>query len=131
MLSKYMPASSLVALVLAVVPASAQTSATAILALHGDAGRGEALYQKCTSCHSIDENDIGPKHRGVLGRRAGTVPDYAYSPALNASSITWSEETLDQWLANPSAMVPGTKMFFRVTDPQTRADIIAYLAEQK
>src|SRR5689334_18037601 len=71
---------------------------------HGDPQHGKDLYQSCTSCHSIDENDIGPKHRGVVGRVAGSVPDYAYSPALKASGIVWSPETLDRWLTNPSAM---------------------------
>ena len=107
------------------------SSSAATPSLHGDAERGKGLYQNCTSCHSIDENDIGPKHRGVVGRKAGTVPDYAYSPALKASGITWDKETLDRWLTNPSALVPGTKMFFFLKDPQQRADIIAYLAELK
>jgi cytochrome c len=97
----------------------------------GDAARGKARYANCTSCHSIDDNDVGPKHRGVVGRKAGTVPDYDYSPALKASGIVWDKANLDRWLTNPSAMVPGAKMFFIVEDPQVRADIIAYLAEQK
>ena len=108
-----------------------QTSATAELSFYGDPERGKALYQNCTSCHSIDENDIGPKHRGVVGRKAGTAPDYAYSAALKTSGIVWDKRSLDRWLTNPSAMVPGTKMFFLLPDPQARADIIAYLAELK
>lgn len=95
----------------------------------GNATHGKALYQSCSSCHSIDENDIGPKHRGVIGRKAGTVPDYSYSKALKASGIVWNAVTLDRWLTNPSAMVPGTKMYFLLADPQDRADVIAYLAE--
>jgi cytochrome c len=97
----------------------------------GNAERGKTLYQSCTSCHSIDENDIGPKHRGVVGRKAGTAPDYAYSAALKSSGIVWDKANLDRWLTNPSAMVPGTKMFFFLKNPQDRADIIAYLAELK
>jgi cytochrome c len=93
----------------------------------GDAAHGKVLYQGCAACHSIDDNDLGPKHRGVVGRRAGTVADYVYSPALKNSGITWSKETLDKWLINPSDMVPGTKMFFKIDDPQSRADLIAYL----
>lgn len=108
-----------------------QITATAESSFHGDPERGKALYQNCTSCHSIDENDIGPKHRGVVGRKAGTAPDYAYSAALKASGIVWDKVTLDRWLTNPSAMVPGTKMYFLLPDPQVRADIIAYLAELK
>ncbi len=99
-------------------------------AIEGDPVHGKKLYANCTGCHSIDENDVGPKHRGVVGRKAGTVPDYDYSPALKASGIIWNKETLDRWLTNPSAMVPGTKMFFVLEDPKARADIIAYLSLQ-
>lgn len=114
------------------VAAVSKASSSAVSAsLHGDAQRGKVLYQNCTSCHSIDENDVGPKHRGVVGRKAGTAPDYAYSPALKASGIVWDASTLDRWLTNPSALVPGTKMFFLLKEPQDRADIIAYLAELK
>jgi cytochrome c len=97
----------------------------------GDAARGQALYQACSACHSVDENDLGPKHRGVVGRVAGSVPDYAYSAALKNSGITWDAPTLDRWLTNPSELVPGTKMYFRIDDAQHRADIIAYLATLK
>ena len=99
--------------------------------LDGHATNGKTLYQACAACHSIDDNDIGPRHRGVLGRRAGSVADYSYSAALKQSGITWNETTLDRWLTNPSAFVPGTKMFFKIDDAQSRADIIAYLKEQK
>jgi cytochrome c len=97
----------------------------------GDATRGKALYQACSGCHSLDDNDIGPKHRGVVGRQAGTVADYAYSPALKASGLTWDPANLDRWLTNPQALVPGTEMYFLLADPQSRADIIAYLVQQK
>jgi len=97
----------------------------------GDASHGKMLYQGCAACHSIDENDIGPRHRGVVGRAAASLPDYAYSAALKRSGLTWDEITLDRWLTNPSALVPGTKMFFKIDDAQSRADIIAYLEEQK
>lgn len=97
--------------------------------LNGDPVHGKELYQGCQACHSVDENDLGPRHRGVVGRRAGSVEDYSYSPALKNSGLTWNELMLDRWLTNPSALVPGTKMFFKVDDPQARADIIAYLKE--
>jgi cytochrome c len=98
-------------------------------ALNGDPAHGKTLYQGCQACHSVDDNDLGPRHRGVVGRRAGSVPDYSYSPALKNSGLTWDESTLDRWLTNPSALVPGTKMFFKIDDAQARADIIAYLNE--
>ena len=97
----------------------------------GDPEKGEALYERsCTGCHSLDANRVGPAHRGVFGRKAGTAPDYAYSPAMKSSSVVWDEETLDRWLTNPQSVVPGTKMAFRVSDAQTRADIIAYLKKE-
>ena len=66
-----------------------------------------------------------------VGRAAGSVPDYAYSNALKSSGLTWDEVMLDRWLTNPSALIPGTKMFFKIDDAQSRADIIAYLKELK
>jgi cytochrome c len=97
----------------------------------GDAAHGKVLYAACAACHSIDENDLGPKHRGVVGRRAGSIEDYPYSAALKQSGLTWDEAALDRWLINPSALVPGTKMFFKIDDAQSRADLIAYLKELK
>jgi len=108
----------------------AAASLAAMNNLVGDPARGKISYQACEACHSIDENDLGPRHRGVVGRRAGSVGDYAYSAALKNSGLTWDEATLDRWLINPSAMVPGTKMFFQIGDAQTRADIIAFLKGQ-
>ena len=66
----------------------------------------------------------------MFGRKAGSVPAYAYSAALKASGIVWNESTLDRWLADPQAMVPGTKMTFSVDDAQDRADVIAFLKER-
>jgi cytochrome c len=116
------------ALTLSATPVLAEEAAPPAV---GDAARGQALYQACTSCHSIDENDIGPRHRGVLGRPAGSLPDYAYSPALKASGLVWNPANLDRWLTNPQALVPGTKMYFSLPNSQSRADIIAYLAQLK
>jgi cytochrome c len=97
----------------------------------GDANRGETLYQEtCHACHSIDHNSIGPKHRGVFGRSAGAVPDYAYSPALKNSHITWNEQTLNKWLEDSQALVPDNKMYFPVDDAQERADLIAFLRQK-
>ena len=98
--------------------------------LAGDPTHGKIVYQGCQGCHSLDEDDIGPRHRAVVGRAAGTVPGYAYSPALKSSRIVWDRDTLDRWLTNPQALVPGAKMFFMLPNAQDRADVIAYLAEQ-
>ncbi len=91
---------------------------------------GETLYEGCQDCHSLDKNDVGPRHRGVFGRKAGTVPDYDYSQGLKSSGIVWDEVTLDKWLANPQAFVPGAKMFYHLADRQDRADVIAFLREK-
>lgn len=100
------------------------------VAVQGDAAAGMRLYQSCMGCHSLDENEIGPRHRGVVGRRAGSVLGYAYSPALRGSGIVWTAQNLDRWLAGPQKFVPGAKMYFSVAKPKDRADIIAYLAQQ-
>jgi len=98
--------------------------------LTGDAARGEQIYQACEDCHSLDKNDVGPRHRGVYGRRAGSLADYDYSDALKSANIVWNEETLDKWLTNPQAVAPGSKMVFHLESPQDRADVIAYLKER-
>ena len=116
------------ALALAVTP-EAQADPPATTA--GDPVRGKIVYQVCMGCHSLDEDDVGPRHRGVVGRVAGTVSGYAYSPALRASGITWDAATLDRWLSNPQALVPGAKMFFVLPSAEDRADVIAYLRELK
>ena len=96
----------------------------------GDASHGEELYQGCQDCHSFDTNDVGPKHRGVFGRKAGSIPDYGYSAALKNSGVTWTADTLDQWLSNPQKFVPGSKMFYHLDNAKDRADVIEYLKER-
>ncbi|HZZ61966.1 MAG TPA: c-type cytochrome [Roseiarcus sp.] len=98
--------------------------------LAGDAARGEQIYEACQDCHSLDKNDVGPRHRGVFGRKAGSLPDYDYSEALKSSNIVWNTDTLDKWLTDPQALVPGAKMFFHLAKPQDRADVIAFLRER-
>ena len=98
--------------------------------LAGDAARGETLYEACQDCHSLDKNDVGPRHRGVFGRKAASLSDYDYSDALKSANIVWNEETLDKWLTDPQAVAPGAKMFFHLDNPQDRADVIAYLKER-
>ena len=94
----------------------------------GDATHGQQIYEsRCIACHSPDANRVGPMHRGVFGRKAGSLPDYNYSKALKGAGFVWNDETLDKWLTNPQAFVPGQKMNFKVTKPEDRADLIAYL----
>jgi cytochrome c len=96
----------------------------------GDVAHGEQLYQGCQDCHSMDTNDVGPMHKGVFGRKAGSVPDYSYSAALKDSGIVWTESNLDKWLAGPQDFVPGSKMFYHLDNAQDRADVIEYLKER-
>ena len=93
-----------------------------------DAVRGQDLYEsRCGACHSIDANRVGPAHKGVVGRKAGSVADYDYSPALKASEIVWTEQTLERWLSDPEKTIPGQKMNYSVLDEQDRLDVVAYL----
>ncbi|MEH6411241.1 MAG: c-type cytochrome [Hyphomonas sp.] len=96
--------------------------------LTADAERGRKLYMaQCGACHSLDQNRVGPRHRGIVGRKAGSVPDFRYSPALQKLDLVWNADTLDTWLQNPSAVAPGTSMGFRVRKPEDRAAIVSFL----
>lgn len=98
----------------------------------GDAQRGLAFYQSnCTACHAVDANKIGPAHRGVLGRRVGSLPGYTYSEELARSRLRWTPQTLNAWLEDPEGLVPGQRMGFQVGEAQQRADLIAYLSSLK
>ena len=98
----------------------------------GDALRGAALYQSsCTACHAIDSNKVGPAHRGVVGRRVGSLPGYRYSDELASSRLRWTPQTLNLWLEDPEELVAGQRMGFKVDSAQERADLIAYLATLK
>ena len=93
----------------------------------GDAARGKTIYESCMACHSLDKNAVGPMHHGVFGRKAGTVAGYDYSLALKKAGLVWDGGTLDKWLIDPQALVPGTKMIFKLPDANERADVIEFL----
>ena len=106
----------------------ASTSAVA----GGDAVRGQQVYEmRCGGCHSVETDRVGPRHAGLIGRRAGAVPGFAYSPALASSKLVWNASTLDRWLTNPEALVPGQRMGYSLSDAAQRADVIAYLSTLK
>lgn len=96
---------------------------------------GEALYkQRCMMCHTHTpdgRNGVGPGLYGVTGRAAASTPGFSYSPALKASKLVWTPQTLDQFLAAPGKMVPGTRMVIAVPDAKQRKDIVEYLASSK
>ncbi len=115
------PAGPLLAAALALAGPAAALAA-------GDAERGAALYEaRCGACHSLDAHRVGPLHRGVFGRRAGSAPGYEYSPALKGAHLVWSAASLDAWLKNPEALVPGQRMGYSVADASDRIDLIAFL----
>jgi cytochrome c len=95
-----------------------------------DAKAGEAIYSRCLACHALAYDRTGPRHCGLLGRRAGSVEGFEYSEAMRRSKIVWNEKTLDRFLANPPNAVPGTAMGYAgITDRKERADLIAYLKQ--
>lgn len=98
----------------------------------GDATKGQTDFITCKTCHDPVVNKIGPHLDGVVGRKAGSVADFSYTPANKNSGITWTPEKLFQYLEAPQRVVPGTKMTFAgFPDPQKRADVIEYLKTLK
>ena len=96
----------------------------------GDAARGEKLFEQCHACHSIERgaNEVGPTLFGMFDRKAGALDDFRYSPALKRSGITWTAQTLDEFVADPQKKVPGNRMpYAGMSDARERADLIAYL----
>ena len=98
-----------------------------------DPVNGAVIFKKCASCHSVDpggKSGLGPNLRGVVGRRAGMVAGFNYSPAMKASGQVWNDKNLAHFLAGPRQAVPGTKMIFiGLPKPQDQADVIAYLKQ--
>ena len=98
-----------------------------------DAAAGEKVFAKCKACHQIGEgakDAVGPVLNGIVGRKAGTYPGYSYSEANKNSGLTWDEATLKEYLKNPRAKVPGTKMIFPgLPKDEDIANVIAYLKQ--
>ncbi|WP_155800029.1 c-type cytochrome [Porphyrobacter sp. AAP82] len=99
----------------------------------GDAAAGEKVFAACRTCHVFDDgvNRVGPSLHKIVGRKSGSVAGFAYSDANKNSGITWTPQVLFEYLKDPKAYVPGTKMNFPgVKDDQKRADLVAYLEAQ-
>ena len=91
---------------------------------------GEQIYARCAACHALAYDRVGPHHCGLLGRRAGSVPGLAYSPAMKNAGFIWDEKTLDRFLAQPMKVLPGTAMTYAgIPDAKERSDLIAYLKQ--
>ena len=114
---------------LAILPSTEQETQSA-LDHPGDAVHGKLVFEhRCTGCHAMDANREGPQLRTVYGRKAGSVARFEYSASLLRSGLTWTPATLDQWLADPDAMVPGNNMSFATPKTEDRRDLIAYLQQ--
>ena len=113
--------------------ASVALAASAGNALAGDAAAGEKIFAKCKACHQVGEtakNGVGPVMNGLFGRKAGTVEGYNYSAANKDSGLTWDEATFREYIKNPKAKIPGTKMVFAgLTNEKEVDDIVAYLKQ--
>ena len=93
-----------------------------------------AAFAQCLACHTITpgKNGFGPSLAGIAGRKAASLPGYAYSEALKKSGISWNAATLDRWLTSPQKMVPGTRMpFAGIADPARRKQLVDYLLTLK
>lgn len=96
-----------------------------------DVEKGKAVFEQCAACHSLDGTGDydGPTLKGVIGRRAGSLEDYRYSAAMKRSDVVWDAATIDKYVADPQAFIPGNRMAFAgISDKTQREDLIAFLA---
>jgi cytochrome c len=110
--------------------APAAPAAVTFASLTGDAAKGEKVFGQCKTCHVAEKgvNRVGPSLFGLVGRTAGSIEGFKYSPANKNSGIVWTEEKLFEYLESPQKVVKGTYMAFAgLKNPQDRADVIAYL----
>jgi cytochrome c len=118
---------TMLAAAIALLPAAAWAA--------GDAEAGKTAFnRRCAVCHSVAEgqNKVGPSLHGVVGRHSGSVPGFNYSPAMKSANKTWDPQTIDTYLQDPKALVPGNRMILAgIKDEAERQNIIAYLETQK
>jgi cytochrome c len=122
-MKKLIPSALIVLASSAIVPA----------ALAQDATAGKASFNKCLACHAIGEdakNKVGPELNGLDGRKSGSAPDYNYSEANKNSGITWNEANFKEYIKDPKAKIPGTKMFFAgIKNEKEVNDLWAYISQ--
>src|SRR4051794_16194116 len=109
------------------------SAAASSLALAQDITAGKTSFNKCMACHAIGEgakNKVGPELNGLDGRKSGTAPDYTYSDSNKNSGITWSETEFKEYIKDPKAKIPGTKMVFAgIKNEKEINDLWAFLAQ--
>jgi cytochrome c len=98
----------------------------------GDVSSGQLVFNNaCRTCHSIREGDnrLGPHMRGIIGRKAGSLPNYSYSSAMRGANFVWDEENLERFMANPDEIVPGNTMkpYGGLASAESRVELIAFL----
>lgn len=98
-----------------------------------DAANGEKVFAQCRACHQVGEtarNGVGPLLNGLFGRKSGTIEGYSYSEANKNSGITWDEAVFSDYIKDPRAKIPNTKMIYAGLKDETRIkDLIAYLKQ--
>ena len=113
------------ALLFTIVPAAASCAA--------DLAAGQKMFARCRICHTVAAgapNAVGPNLHGLFGRKAGSLNDFDYSPAMKASGVTWDDDTLAKYLRDPKGFIPGNRMAFPgIEDKKELADLIAYLRQ--
>jgi cytochrome c len=95
-----------------------------------DVEKGKAVFEQCAACHSLDGSGDydGPSLKGIIGRKAGSLEDYRYSTAMKRSDVLWDAATLDNYVTDPQAFIPGNRMAFAgIADKAERDDLIAFL----
>ena len=113
-------------------PANASDLSRFLPDARADPDHGKQLFvERCSACHALDSNKVGPALGGIIGRRTGSAPGYAYSQELKTVNFVWSIGTLDRWLTDPQKLVPGTRMPVRVLERTSRRDIISYLQRER
>ena len=119
---------------LAAILVLATTARAAPVTPKGDPTHGQQIFARCSACHTIGQTGgkMGPALNGIVGRKAGSVAGYAYSPAMKNSGLTWDAATLARFLQAPMKTVPGTRMFFPgLASPQDQADVVAFLKQYR
>jgi cytochrome c len=116
----------------AALPAAGAAARVWVSPAAGDVASGSALYRtRCADCYAVDSNQTSPAHRGVMGRRVGSLVCYRYSEEMARSRLRWTPQALNAWLEDPEELVAGQRMGCQVESAQERADLIACLATLK